>query len=100
MAKRKKNKQSQSQAQQNGGQHQAKRARPNSYNDGGDDSQGNKFDASRGYVDPSTGQRGAFPGLENCDEDFFGPPQHGLDYLRMVRYVALGLVERGKARGS
>ncbi|KAF8538436.1 hypothetical protein BDD12DRAFT_842401 [Trichophaea hybrida] len=98
MAKRK-NKQSQSQTQQNSGQHQAKRLRPNNYNDGGDDSHGGKFDASRGYVDPSTGQRGAFPGLENCDEDFFGPPQDGLDYLRMVRYIIAVLCSVGEREG-
>ena len=38
-------------------------------------------------VDPSTGLRSAFPGLEaNHDNDlFYGPALDGLDYLRMVR---------------
>lgn len=53
-----------------------------------DDNELGKFESSRGYIDPSTGQRGAFPGLENYDDDFFGPPMDGIDYLRMVRYVA------------
>lgn len=46
------------------------------------------FGAARGYIDASTGQRGAFPGLEEYGDDFFcGPANDGMDYLRMVRYV-------------
>jgi hypothetical protein len=80
MAKRKKSKQSQQQQGGGGGQ-SSKRSRIDH------DDDGPKFDAPRGYIDPNTGQRGAFPGLEGFDEDFYGPPQDGLDYLRMVRCV-------------
>ncbi|KAA8914613.1 hypothetical protein FN846DRAFT_477800 [Sphaerosporella brunnea] len=82
MTKRKKSKQQQQQQQQ---QQQNKRARFD------DDGGGPKFDASRGYLDPATGQRGAFPGLERDQEEFFGPPMDGLDYLRMVRSEAKGV---------
>ena len=44
------------------------------------------FQGAKGYIDPSTGQRGAFPGLEEYGDDFFcGPASDGIDYLRMVR---------------
>lgn len=39
-------------------------------------------------VDPTYGQRGAFPGLEEYTNDstlFYGPASDGLEYLRMVR---------------
>ena len=39
-------------------------------------------------VDPTYGQRGAFPGLDETageDELFYGPASNGLEYLRMVR---------------
>lgn len=38
-------------------------------------------------VDPTYGQRGAFPGLDERKEDplFYGPANDGLEYLRMVR---------------
>jgi regulator of vacuolar morphogenesis len=39
-------------------------------------------------IDPTYGQRGAFPGLDdsNGDEElFYGPASDGLEYLRMVR---------------
>lgn len=42
----------------------------------------------RSRVDPTTGQRGAFPGLDdedNGEHDFYAPAQDGLEYLRMVR---------------
>jgi len=46
------------------------------------------FQAARGYIDTSTGQRGAFPGLEEYGDEFFcGPANDGMDYLRMVRFV-------------
>ena len=46
------------------------------------------FKAASGYIDASTGQRGAFPGLEEYGDEFFcGPANDGMDYLRMVRYV-------------
>lgn len=37
--------------------------------------------------DPIFGQKHAFPGLndEYGDELFYGPPEDGLEYLRMVR---------------
>lgn len=41
------------------------------------------------HIDPTYGQRGAFPGLD-CDASdtlFYGPAQDGLEYLRMVRYA-------------
>ena len=41
-------------------------------------------------VDPTYGQRGAFPGLDDHATDghedlFYGPAGNGLEYLRMVR---------------
>lgn len=38
-------------------------------------------------VDPTYGQRGAFPGLDEKNETplFYGPANDGLEYLRMVR---------------
>ena len=39
-------------------------------------------------IDPTYGQRGAFPGLDDSndgDELFYGPANNGLEYLRMVR---------------
>ncbi len=39
-------------------------------------------------IDPTYGQRGAFPGLDDVDgEDdlFYRPASDGLEYLRMVR---------------
>lgn len=39
-------------------------------------------------VDPTYGQRGAFPGLDGADDVndlFYGPASDGLEYLRMVR---------------
>ena len=38
-------------------------------------------------VDPTYGQRGAFPGLDERNKDslFYGPANDGLEYLRMVR---------------
>ena len=51
------------------------------------------FQAAKDYIDPSTGQRCAFHGLEDNEDDFFcGPATNGIDYLRMVRYVVFCLV--------
>ncbi|RPA94334.1 hypothetical protein L873DRAFT_1793011 [Choiromyces venosus 120613-1] len=62
------------------------------YNSGGNvDGGGYEFDASKGYIDPTTGQRGAFPGLEGEPDDFYGPANNGMDYLRMVRSEAKGV---------
>lgn len=38
-------------------------------------------------VDPTYGQRGAFPGLDEWNQSslFYGPANDGLEYLRMVR---------------
>ena len=44
--------------------------------------------ASQPRVDPTYGQRGAFPGLDDSNPDdalFYGPASDGLEYLRMVR---------------
>ena len=44
--------------------------------------------SSQPRLDPTYGQRGAFPGLDNCNSDdelFYGPASDGLEYLRMVR---------------
>ena len=44
---------------------------------------------STGKIDPNYNQRGAFPGLDEDDEDgFVGPAFDGMQYLRMVRYVS------------
>ena len=44
--------------------------------------------ASQPRVDPTYGQRGAFPGLDDSgpnDSLFYAPASDGLEYLRMVR---------------
>ena len=44
--------------------------------------------AAQSKIDPTYGQRGAFPGLDDLggdDELFYGPASDGLEYLRMVR---------------
>ena len=44
--------------------------------------------SSQSRIDPTYGQRGAFPGLESTDDDdglFYGPATDGLEYIRMVR---------------
>ena len=54
----------------------------------GDTNQLASTEAAQAQVDPTYGQRGAFPGLEDDnDEDrlFYGPASDGLEYLRMVR---------------
>lgn len=47
--------------------------------------------ASQPKVDPTYGQRGAFPDLDDDDSEklFYGPASDGLEYLRMVRLVSL-----------
>ncbi len=55
-------------------------------NAGDDDPTGSSSVQPR--VDPTYGQRGAFPGLDDADgkdELFYGPANDGLEYLRMVR---------------
>ena len=44
--------------------------------------------SSQPRLDPTYGQRGAFPGLDDLPDDhglFYGPASDGLEYLRMVR---------------
>ena len=37
-------------------------------------------------IDPTCGQRGAFPGLDEGDHELiYGPPSDGIEYLRVVR---------------
>lgn len=67
----------------NPGDTHSKRARHD--DEGGE---GNAFSSSQGQVDPTYGQRGAFPGLDDTASDndlFYGPARDGLEYLRMVR---------------
>ncbi len=61
----------------------SKRSRPNQV-DGRDDVP----NAAQARIDPTYGQRGAFPGLDDPageDELFYGPANDGMEYLRMVR---------------
>lgn len=61
-----------------------KRNRTSNYNT--DDERPSK--APKPRVDPTYGQRGAFPGLDEDGSDdalFYGPASDGLEYLRMVR---------------
>ncbi|KAK0509944.1 hypothetical protein JMJ35_007338 [Cladonia borealis] len=47
--------------------------------------------AAQSKIDPTYGQRGAFPGLDDPgaeDDLFYGPASDGLEYLRMVRIEA------------
>ena len=44
--------------------------------------------AIKAQIDPTYGQRSAFPGLDgppSGDDLFYGPAEDGLEYLRMVR---------------
>ncbi len=54
----------------------------------GEDHDINGDATSKAQVDPTYGQRSAFPGLdETAGEEalFYGPASDGLEYLRMVR---------------
>lgn len=56
--------------------------------------EGPAFSSSQGQVDPTYGQRGAFPGLDDTvgeNDLFYGPANDGLEYLRMVRSEAKGV---------
>ena len=58
---------------------------PDSLNDDENDISSN---AVQPRLDPTYGQRGAFPGLDGDGVDvelFYGPAEDGLEYLRMVR---------------
>lgn len=61
----------------------SKRLRSSAF-EGDDDSSSR---APRPKVDPTYGQRGAFPDIEIDNEEalFYGPASDGLEYLRMVR---------------
>ena len=53
-----------------------------------DDTNGDIPTTTQSKIDPTYGQRGAFPGLDDVggeDELFYGPASDGLEYLRMVR---------------
>lgn len=61
-----------------------KRQRP-SYHEGDEDETSGPS-TIQPRVDPTYGQRGAFPGLDDDgDELFYGPASDGLEYLKMVR---------------
>lgn len=60
-----------------------KRSRPNNQDD--------LPTSSQSRIDPTYGQRGAFPGLDSSHDDhglFYGPANDGLEYLRMVSALA------------
>ncbi|KAG6995741.1 hypothetical protein G7Y79_00042g078460 [Physcia stellaris] len=59
--------------------------------------------ASQPRMDPTYGQRGAFPGLNDSNPDdplFYGPASDGLEYLRMVRSEAKGVPNLLVAKSS
>ena len=61
-----------------------KRARLSQTDGAGDD----RPSSSQPRLDPTYGQRGAFPGLDDPvgeDDLFYGPANDGMEYLRMVR---------------
>ena len=62
-----------------------KRRRQSTLDD--DDDEENPTKAAQPKVDQTYGQRGAFPGLDEGDDEqlFYGPASDGLEYLRMVR---------------
>ena len=64
----------------------SKRSRSSLLSDADDDDKTSNR-APRPRVDPTYGQRGAFPGLDHVSNDglFYGPASDGLEYLRMVR---------------
>ncbi|KAL8913552.1 MAG: hypothetical protein Q9171_001635 [Xanthocarpia ochracea] len=54
----------------------------------------NASQSTTAQVDPTYGQRSAFPGLDSLaseDDYFYGPAVDGLEYLRMVRSEAKGV---------
>ena len=65
----------------------SKRYRPSNL-DQDDDEIPQSTSGAQSRVDPTYGQRGAFPGLDDFngeEELFYGPASDGLEYLRMVR---------------
>lgn len=66
------------------GNYYNKRQRP-SYHEG-DEDETSSPSTIQPRMDPTYGQRGAFPGLDDAgDELFYGPASDGLEYLKMVR---------------
>ena len=66
----------------------AKRARPSYEDDDHDDEPSTTSSyCEKPRNDPVYGQKNAFPGLDGPgnDEMFYGPPEDGIEYLRMVR---------------
>ena len=62
--------------------------RKSSLEEDSEDNFDHPFSSEQPRLDQTYGQKGAFPGLdENDDELFYGPPSDGLEYLRMVRLV-------------
>lgn len=63
----------------------AKRSRPNNEADGSISRP--KVAPPQPRNDPVYGQKHAFPGLDDVGDDnlMYGPPEDGLEYLRMVR---------------
>jgi hypothetical protein len=65
----------------------SKRRKP-SVDQDSDDNFDHPFSSEQPRSDPIYGQKGAFPGLDDHDDElFYGPPSDGLEYLRMVRLV-------------
>ena len=66
-----------------------KRTRPSLGNGGTQDKPLYDGGATTSRADYVTGQRQAFPGLDDDDnedeEQFYGPANDGMDYLKMVR---------------
>ena len=66
------------------GSHYNKRQRPTYYE--GFDDKTSSPSSIQPRIDPTYGQRGAFPGIDDDgDELFYGPASDGLEYLKMVR---------------
>lgn len=70
----------------------SKRSRPSRFTAHDDEYHSNPTLGIQPRLDPTYGQRGAFPGLDDGNrgaaEDtlFYGPASDGLEYLRMVRW--------------
>ncbi|KAL8683433.1 MAG: hypothetical protein Q9186_000587 [Xanthomendoza sp. 1 TL-2023] len=65
------------------------------HNDDDADAIDHSHQSSKAQVDPTYGQRSAFPGLDSPvageDDLFYRPAEDGLEYLRMVRSEAKGV---------
>ncbi|KAI9760326.1 MAG: aspartate--tRNA ligase dps1 [Chaenotheca gracillima] len=71
-----------------------KRQRTDHVSNGGQDDDDEQQQRRAARVDATTGMRGAFPELDDFDEEdgmFYGPASSGLEYLRMVRSEAKGV---------